>query len=130
MEQVFTRGTLFFLLSVARNVNAIVNGGNAEVIRIPNNTCNEVTETLVLTQFPNLKELHVGSGSLKNVKHLILNGLESLEKVEIKANCFSDTDSGSLEISKCKRLTEVKVGNGCFSTCRRTVFYGSVSFSL
>ena len=73
------------------------------MLRIPNNTCNEVAETLVLTLFPNLKELHVGSESMKNVKELVLKGLESLETVTIK--------------------------NNSFLSCRKTVFEGSSAFS-
>lgn len=74
-----------------------------QVIRIQDNTCNEVAETLVLTRFPNLKKLNVGSGSLQNVKTLVLKGLSSLK--------------------------EVVIGDGCFLSCRNTLFEGSSAFS-
>ncbi len=86
--------------------------------------------TLDLTGFRNLKEVQINKGSLKNVKDLILRGLDTLEQVNIEGGCFSDTESGAFEISKCRRLTKVKVGNKCFSSCRRTVFDGRAPFSL
>ena len=86
--------------------------------------------TLDLTRFHDLKELHVEEGSLKNVRDLILCGLDTLEQVNIEGGCFSDTESGAFEISKCRRLTKVKVGNKCLSSCRRTVFDGRAPFSL
>ena len=66
-----------------------------EIIQIPQGSFNE-DNTIDLTQFPNLKELHVGSGSLKSVKELVLKGLTSLKTVDI--------------------------GDGCFLSCRSTVF--------
>ena len=86
--------------------------------------------TLDLTRFRSLKEVHIKNGSLKNVKDLIIRGLDTLEQVNIEGGCFSDTESGAFEISKCRRLTKVKVGSKCFSSCRRTVFDGRAPFSL
>lgn len=66
--------------------------------------CNREEETtLDLTDYHNLKKLHVGSGSLQNVKELVLKGLSSLETVDIR--------------------------DGCFLSCRNTVFEGSSAFS-
>mgnify|MGYP006875294487 CR=1 FL=1 len=66
--------------------------------------CNgEEETTLDLTEYQNLKKLHVGNGSLNNVKELVLKGLSSLETVEI--------------------------GDGCFLSCRRTVFESRFALS-
>ena len=73
-----------------------------EIIQIPQGSFNE-DNTIDLTQYHNLKELHVGNGSLQNVKELVLKGLESLDTVEI--------------------------GDGCFLSCRNTAFEGSFALS-
>ena len=73
-----------------------------EIIQIPQGSFNE-DNTIDLTQFPNLKKLHVGSGSLQNVKTLVLKGLESLDTVVIR--------------------------DGCFLSCRRTVFESRFALS-
>ena len=73
-----------------------------EIIQIPQGSFNE-DNTIDLTEYRNLKELHVGSGSLKSVKELVLKGLESLDTVEI--------------------------GDGCFLSCRRTVFESRFALS-
>ena len=82
-----------------------------------------------MTGYHNLKELHVENGSLKNVKQFVLKGLALLERVDIENDCFSDSDGGSFEITNCRSLVEVKVGSGCFVSCRRTVFDGCAAFS-
>ena len=93
------------------------------------NCCNEDEfVTLDLTRFHDLKELHVEEGSLKNVKDLKLHGLAALDTIEIGEDCFSDADNGTFEISECSGLKEVKVGKGCFSSCRSTVFDGRTPF--
>ena len=66
-----------------------------EIIQIPQGSFNE-DDAIDLTGYHNLKTLHVGSESLKKVKELVLKGLTSLENVVI--------------------------GDGCFLSCRRTVF--------
>ena len=75
-----------------------------------------------------LSSIKIGKESMKNVKDLKLNGFAALERIEIADYCFSDADNGTFEISKCRRLTKVKVGNECYSSCRRTVFDGRAPF--
>lgn len=73
-----------------------------ECLTFEANCCNEDGDvTLDLTGFPNLKELHVKEGSLKNVKDLILNGFAALETIDIGKDCFSDADNGTFEVKNC-----------------------------
>ena len=100
-----------------------------EHLTVEANCCNEDEfVTLDLTRFHDLKELHVEEGSLKNVKDLKLHGLAALETIEIGEDCFSDADNGTFEISECRKVKGVKVGKGCFSSCRSTVFDGRTPF--
>lgn len=79
---------------------------------------------------PELSFIKIGKESLKNVKDMKLNGFAALETIDIADYCFSDADNGSFEISECSGLKEVKIGKGCFSSCKRTVFDGRALFSL
>ena len=76
-----------------------------------------------------LSSIKIGKESLKNVKDLKLNGFAALETIDIEDYCFSDADNGTFVISGCSGLIKVKVGKGCFSSCRSTVFDGRTLFS-
>ena len=77
-----------------------------------------------------LSSIKIGKESMKNVKDLKLNGFAALERIEIADYCFSDADNGTFEISECSGLNGMKIGKGCFSSCKRTVFDGRALFSL
>ena len=111
-----------------------------ECLTFEANCCNEDGDvTLDLTGFPNLKELHVKEGSLKNVKDLILNGFAALETIDIGKDCFCDRDSGVLEIMNCSSLSTITVGNNSFKCVKElkmanlsnlsAVTFGEGSFS-
>lgn len=86
-----------------------------ECLTFEANCCNEDGDvTLDLTGFPNLKELHVKEGSLKNVKDLILNGFAALETIDIGKDCFSDADNGTFEVKNCELLKTIAIEESCF----------------
>ena len=86
---------------------------NTDVITMKNGLCNdpEIVEWK-LDVYPGLKELVVGDDCLQYVKGLRLNGLKCLEKVEIGARCFCESE-GCFEASDCGALRSVKMGDGC-----------------
>ena len=47
--------------------------------------------------------------------------MNMLEKVEIGNGCFSKAE-GTFEVSDCKKLKRVSIGDDCFVNCERTVF--------
>ena len=101
--------------------------------------------TLDLTGFPNLKELHVKEGSLKNVKDLKLHGLKKLETIDIGEDSFSSSVDGTFEMRYCSisegliihngsfmhwnefiisdcSIKRIEIGHDCFMRCEYTVF--------
>ena len=86
---------------------------NTDVITMKNGLCNdpEILEWR-LEVYPGLKELVVGDDCLQFVKGLRLNGLKCLEKVEIGARCFCESE-GCFEVNGCGALKSMKLGDGC-----------------
>ena len=118
-----------------------------EVVRVMNGVCNDpdVEEWSLDDCSSRLRELVLGNDCLQYVKKLKLVGFGSLERVEIGMRCFCESDGGCFEVSSCKRLRSVKVGDGscvdwsefvmkdcgaeevsigdgCFMNCENTVF--------
>ena len=95
-----------------------------EVIRIKAGVCND--EDICewnLRRCRALRELYVGDHCLEFVKELTLVGLECLEKVEIGADCCTETKDkemeasgrsttkcGKMEVSDCPRLKCLAIG--------------------
>ena len=123
-----------------------LDAGN-EVIRVMNGVCNDpdIEEWSLNDCSSRLRELVLGDDCLQFVSELKLVGFGCLEKVEIGMRCCCESDGGSLEVSGCKRLRSVKVGDGscvewsgfvmkncgveevsigdgCFVSCETTVF--------
>ena len=118
-----------------------------EVIRVMNGVCNDpdIEEWSLNDCSSRLRELVLGDDCLQYVSELKLVGFGSLERVEIGMRCFCESESGCFEVSSCKRLRSVKVGDGscvdwsgfvmrdcgveevsigdgCFMNCENTVF--------
>ena len=55
----------------------------------------------------------LGNDCLQYVKKMKLVGFGSLEKVEFGMRCLCKSEGGEFEVSGCKRLKSVKVGDGC-----------------
>ena len=123
-----------------------LNAGN-EVIRVMNGVCNDpdIEEWSLNDCSSHLRELVLGDDCLQYVSELKLVGFASLERVEMGMRCFCESDGGLFEVSGCKRLRSVKVGDGscvdwsgfvvkdcgveevsigdgCFVNCENTVF--------
>ena len=87
----------------------------------------------------------LGNDCLQYVKKMKLVGFANLEKVEMGMSCLCKSDDGEFEVSGCKRLKSVKmgdgscedwssfvmkdcgveevsIGDGCFVNCENTVF--------
>ena len=95
-----------------------------EVIRMKTGVCND--EDICewnLRKCRALRELYVGDHCLEFVKELTLVGLECLEKVEIGADCCTEskdkemeasgrstTKCGKMEVSDCPRLKRLAIG--------------------
>ena len=89
---------------------------NTDAIYMKNGLCNdpEIVEWK-LDVYPGLRELVVGDDCLQFVKGLELRRFERLEKVEIGARCFCESE-GRFEVSDCERLGSVKLGDGWWAT--------------
>ena len=123
-----------------------LDAGN-EVIRVMNGVCNDpdIEEWSLNDCSSRLRELVLGDDCLQYVSELKLVGFGSLERVEIGMRCFCESESGCFEVSSCKRLRSVKVGDGscvdwsgfvmmdcgveevsigdgCYMNCENTVF--------
>ena len=90
-----------------------LNAGN-EVIRVMNGVCNDpdIEEWSLNDCSSHLRELVLGDDCLQYVSELKLVGFASLERVEMGMRCFCESDGGLFEVSGCKRLRSVKVGDG------------------
>ena len=86
---------------------------DTDAIYMKSGLCNdpEIVEWK-LEVYPGLKELVVGDDCLQFVKGLELRRFERLEKVEIGARCFCESE-GRFEVSDCAKLRSVKLGDGC-----------------
>ena len=86
---------------------------NTDAIYMKSGLCNdpEIVEWK-LEVYPGLKELVVGNDCLQFVKGLELRRFKYLEKVEIGARCFCESE-GRFEVSECAKLRSVKLGDGC-----------------
>ena len=91
-----------------------LDAGN-EVIRVMNGVCNDpdIEEWSLNDCSSRLRELVLGDDCLQYVSELKLVGFASLEKVEMGMRCCCESDGGLFEVSGCKRLRSVKVGDGC-----------------
>ena len=91
-----------------------LDAGN-EVIRVMNGVCNDpdIEEWSLNDCSSRLRELVLGDDCLQYVSELKLVGFASLEKVEMGMRCCCESDDGLFEVSGCKRLRSVKVGDGC-----------------
>ena len=101
-----------------------------------------------------LVELVVGDNCLQFLRGLKLNGLKSLERVEIGMGCMCKSEGGVFEVSGCEKLRsveigggscvnwggfvmkdceiveEVSVGDGCFMSCENIVFDSECSIQV
>ena len=86
-----------------------------EVIRVMNGVCNDpdIEEWSLNDCSSRLRELVLGDDCLQYVSELKLVGFASLENVEMGMRCCCESDGGLFEVSGCKRLRSVKVGDGC-----------------
>ena len=86
-----------------------------EVIRVMNGVCNDpdIEEWSLNDCSSRLRELVLGDDCLQYVSELKLVGFGSLEKVGMGMRCCCESDGGLFEVSGCKRLRSVKVGDGC-----------------
>ena len=66
-----------------------------------------------LSECERLVELVVGDNCLQYLNEWKLNGLKSLERVEIGTGCLCKSEGGVFEVSGCEKLRSVKMGNGC-----------------
>ena len=123
-----------------------LDAGN-EVIRVMNGVCNDpdIEEWSLNDCSSRLRELVLGDDCLQYVSELKLVGFASLERVEMGMRCFCESEGGLFEVSGCKRLRsvrvgdgscvdwsgfvmkncgveEVSIGDGCFVNCENTVF--------
>ena len=123
-----------------------------EVIRVMNGVCNDPdVEGWNLNDCASrLRELVLGNDCLQYVKKMKLVGFGNLEKVEFGMKCLCKSDGGEFEVSGCKKLTsvrmvdgcwedwssftlkncgvvEVSIGDGCFVNCESVVFEGESS---
>ena len=131
-----------------------LDAGN-EVIRVMNGVCNDpdIEEWSLNDCSSRLRELVLGDDCLQYVSELKLVGFGCLEKVEIGMRCCCESDGGCFEVSDCKRLRSVKVGDGrcvdwsefvmkdcgveevsigdgCFMNCENTVFESGCSIEM
>ena len=90
-----------------------LDAGN-EVIRVMNGVCNDpdIEEWSLNDCSSRLRELVLGDDCLQYVSELKLVGFGSLEKVGMGIRCCCESDGGLFEVSGCKRLRSVKVGDG------------------
>ena len=118
-----------------------------EVIRVMNGVCNDpdIEEWSLDDCSSRLRELVLGDDCLQYVSELKLVGFASLERVEIGMRCFCESEGGLFEVSGCKSLKivkvgdgscvdwsgfvmkncgveEVSIGDGCFVSCEKSVF--------
>ena len=124
----------------------------SEVIRVMNGVCNDPDiEGWNLNDCSSrLRELVLGNDCLQYVKKLKLVGFANLERVEFGMRCLCKSEGGEFEVSGCKRLKsvvlgdgccdgwnsfvlkncgveEVSIGDGCFVNCENTVFESLIS---
>lgn len=96
---------------------------SAKRLKIPSNSCNDEDFTeFHLSEFPKLKSIVVGENACKNVKSVVLSGLDKLERVEFGMNSFTQAtnsygknSSRSFRISSCNKLKWVQFGRFSFS---------------
>ena len=119
-----------------------------EVIHVMDGVCNDsdIEEWNLNDCSSELRELVLGDDCLQYVSELKLVGLICLEKMEMGAGCYSESEGGAFEMSKCDKLRsvvigggccvkwssftlkncdsiqEVSIGDGCFVNCENTVF--------
>ena len=101
------------MLSIDDDNDLFVVKSDTDAIYMKSGLCNdpEIVEWK-LEVYPGLRELVVGNDCLQFVKGLELRRFKYLEKVEIGARCFCESE-GYFEVSECAKLRSVKLGDGC-----------------
>ena len=98
---------------IEKSVDLVEGDGSTEGIEVRSGACNDPSVVRWrLDVYSGLKELVVGDDCLQCVKGFELRGFKCLEKVEIGARCFCESE-GRFEVSDCERLGSVKLGDGC-----------------
>ena len=98
---------------------------------VGDNSCNDddLTE-LELNRFSQLKVLYVGDHCFKNVKHLVIDGLNQLETIMIGKGSFTlagttkpkrSKITRSFQMTSCTRLISMKIGQYSFSDYNRLI---------
>ena len=97
-----------------------------EVIAVEEKCCNEEECTKVdWSGFVNLRKLRIGNECFKYVTELKLDGMQSLERVEIGENCFTLSPNWfgywvgnrSFRLKNCPKMRELIIGFYSFSDC-------------
>ena len=101
------------VLSIDDDNDLFVVKSDTDAIYMKSGLCNDpdIVEWK-LDVYPGLRELVVGNDCLQFVKGLELRRFERLEKVEIGARCFCESE-GRFEVSECAKLRNVRLGDGC-----------------
>ena len=87
---------------------------STERIEMKSGLCNDMDiREWKLCECKRLVELVVGDNCLQFLRGLKLNGLKSLERVEIGMGCMCKSEGGVFEVSGCEKLRSVKMGDGC-----------------
>ena len=98
---------------INRDDDFYIKNQSTEVILMKANVCNDPDiNRWNLNMFPSLRVVVVGDNCLECLKELKLDGLKCLEKVEIGAKCFCESE-GCFEVNGCSALKSVKLGDGC-----------------
>ena len=88
-------------------------------IRIVPNCCNTNISVLDLSKYTRLEQLIVGNNSFNCVTEVKLIGLEELDSVVIRPNCFAiksnHETTGRFYLKDCPKLKSLKIGRYSFS---------------
>ena len=96
---------------------------DVEVIEVKKGVCNdEAFEEWNMNEYVRLRELIVGNECFQFVKDLKIVGLNALEKVEIRKQCFCNASGGVFEMRDCAKLKSVRIGDGSFVSVVSVVF--------
>ena len=102
---------------------------NNRVVSIPNNSLNLVLH-LDWTKCSNLTELIIGDDCFMNVNQFVLDGLNSLQSINIGDNSFNtqkDVETSDhvgsyrsrcFSITNCKQLASIQIGRFSFTDYR------------
>ena len=83
------------------------------------NCCNTDITVLDLSEYTRLERLTIGNNSFNCVTEVKLIGLEELESVVIRPNCFVNKSNhettGCFYLKNCPKLKELRMGRYSFS---------------